>query len=103
MSVRVLTDSNFDAEIRSSGLVLVDFHATWCGPCKKLAPIVAKIASEFAGKVKVCKVDIDDAPAAKTRYNIRSVPTVMVFKNGHKVAEHSGLTTQANIVKMLGL
>ena len=80
-----LTDANFDAEVLKSDVpVLVDFTATWCGPCKVLAPIVEGLADEFAGKYKVGKLDIDDAPGVTQRYGVRGVPTVMVFKAGEK-------------------
>jgi thioredoxin 1 len=80
-----LTDADFDQEVlKSSEPVLVDFTATWCGPCKMLAPIVEKIADETAGKYKVGKLDIYDAPSITQRYGIRGVPTILVFKNGEK-------------------
>jgi thioredoxin 1 len=97
-----LTDSNFDAEVlQSTEPVLVDFTATWCGPCKVLAPIVEKIAEETAGKYKVGKLDIDDAPGVTQRYGIRGVPTVLVFKGGQKVDQHVGVTNKETLLKML--
>ena len=73
-----LTDANFDAEVLKSDVpVLVDFTATWCGPCKVLAPVVEKLADEFQGKYKVGKLDIDDAPGVTQKYGVRGVPTVM--------------------------
>jgi thioredoxin 1 len=97
-----LTDSNFDAEVlKSTEPVLVDFTATWCGPCKALSPIVEKIAEESAGKYKVGKLDIDDAPGITQRYGIRGVPTVLVFKGGEKVDQHVGVTNRETLLKML--
>jgi thioredoxin 1 len=97
-----LTDSNFEAEVlKSSEPVLVDFTATWCGPCKVLAPIVEKIAEENVGKFKVGKLDIDDAPGVTQKYGIRGVPTVMVFKGGAKVDQHVGVTNKETLLKML--
>jgi thioredoxin 1 len=97
-----LTDANFDTEVlQSSEPVLVDFSATWCGPCKVLAPIVEKIAEENAGKYRVGKLDIDDAPGITQRYGIRGVPTVMVFKAGQKVDQHVGVTNKETLLKML--
>ncbi|MBK6692625.1 MAG: thioredoxin [Myxococcales bacterium] len=97
-----LTDQSFDTEvIKSQVPVLVDFTATWCGPCKALAPIVEKIANETAGKYKVAKVDIDDCPGVAQKYGIRSVPTVLVFKGGERKAQHVGLTTKENLLKLL--
>jgi thioredoxin 1 len=97
-----LSDQSFEAEvIKSQVPVLVDFTATWCGPCKALAPIVEKIANEHAGKYKVAKVDIDDCPATAQRYGIRSVPTILVFKGGEKKGQHVGVTTKENLLKLL--
>ena len=98
-----LTDANFDQEVlQSKEPVLVDFTATWCGPCKMLAPIVEKLADEFAGTYKVGKLDIDDAPTVTQRYGVRGVPTVMVFKGGEKVGQHVGVTNKETLVKLLG-
>jgi thioredoxin 1 len=98
-----LTDANFDKEVLESQTpVLVDFTATWCGPCKMLAPIVEKIADEYKGTYKVGKLDIDDAPGITQRYGIRGVPTVMVFKGGQKSGQHVGVTNKENLVKLLG-
>jgi len=98
-----LTDANFDQEVlKSSEPVLVDFTATWCGPCKMLAPIVEKVADESVGKYKVGKLDIDDAPSITQRYGIRGVPTVLVFKNGEKVGQHVGVTNKETLLKLLG-
>ena len=83
--------------------MLVDFTATWCGPCKALAPIVEKIADEFHGKVKVGKLDIDDAPNVTAKYGVRSVPTVIVFKGGQKSGQHVGLTNRDKLIALLGL
>ncbi len=97
-----LTDTNFDAEVlQSKEPVLVDFTATWCGPCKVLAPIVEKIADESAGTYRVGKLDIDEAPGIMKRYGVRGVPTVMVFKAGQQVAQHVGVTNKETLLKML--
>lgn len=97
-----LTDENFEAEVlKSDRPVLVDFTATWCGPCKVLAPVVEGLANEFAGKYKVAKLDIDDAPDTTRKYGVRSVPTVIVFKGGQKTGQHLGATTRETLVKLL--
>src|SRR5450631_1935667 len=93
--IHVFNDLNFEQEVLKSNVpVLVDFTATWCGPCKALAPIVEKVADEFEGKLKVGKLDIDASRAIAEKYRIRSVPTVMVFRGGQKTGEHIGLTTR---------
>ena len=103
-NIREFSDDNFDAEVLKSDLpVLVDFTATWCGPCKALAPIVEKIADEFEGKVKVGKLDIDESPGVATKFGIRSVPTVVVFKNGAEAGRHVGTTNKDTLLKLLGV
>jgi thioredoxin 1 len=98
-----LTDGNFDKEVLESQVpVLVDFTATWCGPCKMLSPIVEKIADENIGKYKVGKLDIDDAPGVTQRYGIRGVPTVIIFKAGQKAGQHVGVTNKETLLKLLG-
>ena len=104
MAVHTFDDANFEAEVLNSDTpVLVDFHATWCGPCKVLAPIVEKLADEFDGKLKVGKVDIDVAPKLATKYGITSVPTVLVFSGGEKKASHTGVAKRDKLVAMTGL
>jgi thioredoxin 1 len=96
-----LNDGNFETEIKGDLPVLVDFSATWCGPCKILTPIIEKIADEFAGKYKICKVDIDESPSITTKFGIRGVPTVLIFKNGEKTGQHVGVTNKETLLKML--
>ena len=103
-NVHEFNTANFDSEVLGADLpVLVDFTATWCGPCKALAPIVEKIADEFEGKIKVGKVDIDDAQAIAAKYNVRSVPTVIVFRGGAPTGQQVGLSTRDKLVKLLGV
>jgi len=103
-NVHEVTDQNFEAEVLKSDVpVLVDFGATWCGPCKALAPIVAKIADDFQGKVKVVTVDIDDSPESTKKYGVRSVPTVIAFQGGQKTGQQVGLTSRENLLKLLNL
>ena len=90
-------DNNFEVEVlQSEGPVLVDFGATWCGPCQRQLPIVEKFANENV-TVKVCKVDIDDAPAVASKLGIRGVPTLMLFNEGKSVGSKVGLTSLAEI------
>lgn len=82
-NVQELTNANFEAEALKSEIpVLIDFWAEWCGPCRMVAPTVAQLAEEYAGKVKVCKVNVDNAREVAAKYGIRSIPTLMLFKGG---------------------
>ncbi len=99
--VKTVTDASFQADVAQPGkLVLMDFTATWCGPCKALAPILEDIAKEYTGKVQVAKLDIDDSPQTPTRFGIRGVPTVILFKDGHEVARSVGLAPKSRIVDL---
>jgi thioredoxin 1 len=101
-NVQVFNDLNFEEEVISSQVpVLVDFTATWCGPCKQLSPIVDQLATELLGQVKVGKVDVDDSPITAGKYGVRGVPTVMVFKNGERAAQHVGLTTKQKLIDLV--
>ncbi len=100
-NVKVLDASNFSAEI-SKGVVLVDFWATWCPPCRQMAPIVEEIAGELKGKVKFGKVDVDLNKELATKYQIRSIPTFIVFKDGKKVDQMIG-AVEKNVLKDLVL
>lgn len=102
MSEIVLTNQNFEAEVMQSDIpVLVDFWAVWCGPCKMLAPIIAEIAQEYEGKVKVGKVNVDDEPALAGRFGISSIPTLILFKNGQQAAVSVGVRPKEELVQML--
>src|SRR5271169_3356057 len=91
-------DKNFELEVLQSDIpVLVDFSATWCGPCKRQLPILEKYASDNLGKVKVCKLDIDDAPMITAKLGIRSVPTMMLFNTGTSLGTKIGLTSLAEV------
>ncbi len=94
-----ITDDNFQTEIIESGApALLDFYATWCGPCKTIAPIVEELAGEYAGQgVKVCKVDIDVAPNLAAQFGIQGVPTLMFFKGGEKVDQMVGAQNRPTI------
>jgi len=96
----ILTDVNFEEEVLKSNLpVLVDFFATWCGPCKMMGPIVEELAKELEGKVKVVEVDVDKAPQSAEKYAIMSVPTLILFKNGQVVKQMVGFQSKADLVK----
>ena len=95
MSEVILTESNFEQEVlKSDKPVVVDFWATWCGPCKMLAPVVEAVAQAYAGKAKVCKLDVDQAMNLAAQYKISSVPTLIFFKNGQVVAQSTGIQSK---------
>lgn len=97
-----LTDQNFEQEVLHADMpVLVDFWASWCGPCRMLAPVIAEIAEEYAGKVKVGKVNVDEQPNLANRYGIASIPTVMLFKNGEVVSTSLGYRPKNELETML--
>ena len=102
-NVHVFNDMNFENEVLKSGeTVLVDFTAAWCGPCKRLSPIVEEVAEAVKGKVKVGKLDIDEAPLTASKLGIRSVPTLIVFKDGKAAGQHLGRTTKAKSLDLVG-
>lgn len=97
-----LTDATFDQEVLQSELpVLVDFWAEWCGPCRMIAPTVEALASEYAGKLKVAKLDVDSNMNSAMRYNIRGIPTLLLFKGGRVVDMRVGAVPKAELVRMI--
>ena len=104
MSDKVLhvTSANFEAEVlRSREPVLVDFWATWCPPCRMIAPAVEALAGEYEGKAKVAKLDVDENPDLAERYGVQSIPTLLVFKDGRVVEQRIGALPKAEIARML--
>jgi thioredoxin 1 len=92
---------NFDTIINDSRPVIVDFHALWCGPCKVQSPILKELAAELGDRVKVIKIDVDQNNALASLYQIQSVPTLIVFKNGKPFWRQSGLVTKGDLYKVL--
>jgi thioredoxin 1 len=98
MSLTAFNDENFQTEVIDSALpVMVDFYATWCGPCKALTPIVEKLAGDYEGKIKVGKLNIDEAPQTPGQYAVRAVPTIVFFKGGQAVDQMVGLKKESEL------
>lgn len=99
-TVQSLSESTFDESIKS-GIVLVDFWATWCMPCKLQSPIIEKVSTEMVGKATVYKLDIDKSPGIADRYDVQSIPTMIIFKDGKAVGQFVGLTQKADIISAI--
>jgi thioredoxin 1 len=100
--VITVNDLNFDSEVlKSSVPVLVDFSATWCQPCKALAPVVNQLAGEYEGRIKVANLDIDESPATAQKFQIRGVPTLLVIKDGKVVGTQVGAVPKAKLAALL--
>lgn len=99
--IRELTDITFESEIKK-GIFLVDFHAVWCGPCRMLSPTLEKIAENFKGKISVVKMDIDKEQNTAMRYQVTSVPTVILFKDGKEINRLVGLRDFESLKSFVG-
>lgn len=96
-----VTDTNFDQTLKDNGLVLVDFWAEWCGPCRMVAPVMEEIASEYEGKVTVAKLDVDANPQTAMRYRVMSIPTIILFKDGQPAEVMVGARPKGHFVAQL--
>ena len=97
-----VTDSNFAEEVVNASVpVLVDFWAPWCGPCRALGPVIDELSAEFAGKINIVKMNVDENPATPGQFNIRAIPTLILFKNG-KVVEHiTGAVSKTSLKELI--
>jgi thioredoxin 1 len=97
-----VSDNSFEQDVLSSDVpVLVDFWAEWCGPCKMIAPVLDEIAGEYAGKLKVCKVDVDANPEVPGKFGIRGIPTLILFKDGNAEATKVGALSKTQLVEFI--
>lgn len=101
MAITHLTNETFESEI-ASGLVIVDFWATWCGPCRMQAPVLDQLDADMNGNVKVCKVDVDAEPELAKKFGVFSIPTLIAFRDGKQISKAVGLQTFDQLVNMLG-
>lgn len=101
-NVLSIDDLNFASEVLASKEpVVLDFTATWCGPCKQFSKVIDQLAEETAGSVRVAKIDIDDSPATTVKYGVRGAPTTLVFRDGKEVARHVGATSKQRLLSLL--
>ncbi len=96
-----LSNNNFDTEVNANGVALVDFWAPWCNPCKMLAPVIDKLAQDYEGKAKICKVNVDDEAELSKRFGIRNIPTILLFKDGEVKDQVTGALPEQAIREKL--
>ena len=102
MAIQIVNDSNFKTEVLASATpVLVDFYADWCGPCKMLAPVIEKVAQQFAGKVQVVKLNTDESPRTAKDYQIHGIPTLLIFQDGQPLDRKVGFINEAELTRLL--
>ena len=97
-----VTDASFEEDVlKSAGPVLVDFWAEWCGPCKMIAPVLEELAEEYAGKLKIVKLDVDANPVTAPKYNVKGIPTLIIFKNGNVEAKKVGALSKSQLAAFI--
>lgn len=102
MSIVHVTDANFETEVlNAEGPVLVDYWAEWCGPCKMIGPILEELAGEYAGKIKICKMDVDASPDTPAKFGIRGIPTLIIFKGGNNEATKVGALSKQQLCEFI--
>ncbi|RUM46824.1 MAG: thioredoxin [Desulfocapsa sp.] len=100
-NVKEVSDADFESIISSDTPCLVDFWAPWCGPCKAIGPVVDALAEEYAGKVTIVKMNVDDNPATPGKFGIRAIPTLIVFKSGEKVDQVTGAVGKPQLIELI--
>lgn len=102
MATKPVSDDSFDADVlKADGIVLVDFWAEWCGPCKQIGPSLEEISNEMGDKITIAKINIDDNPMVPSKYGVRSIPTLMLFKNGEVADTKVGALPKGKLVEWL--
>ena len=102
MSIKHITNENFESDVlKSEEPVLMDFWAEWCGPCKMLAPILDQIAEEYKGRVQIAKLDVEKSQNIAMKFGVRSIPTLILFKDGVVEAQHVGMLSKEQLIKLL--
>ncbi len=100
MAIVKVTDADFDSKVES-GVQLVDFWATWCGPCKMIAPVLEELAADYEGKADILKLDVDENPSTAAKYEVMSIPTLIVFKDGQPADKVVGFQPKENLAEVL--
>lgn len=100
MAIVKVTDADFDSKVES-GVQLVDFWATWCGPCKMIAPVLEELAADYEGKADILKLDVDENPSTAAKYEVMSIPTLIVFKDGQPFDKVVGFQPKENLAEVL--
>lgn len=100
--MKAINDSQFETEVlQAKGLVLIDFWAEWCGPCRQLIPVLEEVSKEMDGKVKICKMNVDESPNTAAQFGIRSIPTMFLFKDGKQIDMKVGLNSKATLTSWI--